>query len=123
MGVWIMVSFFDTIPYEIEQAAKVDGASPLQAFLFVTLPVSSPGIGAAAILAFVFSWNEFFYSLVLTGSSTRTMTVALAGFQGALQLEWGYMSAAAVITILPLFLFVFLTQRLLVSGLTGGALK
>lgn len=123
MGVWIMVSFFDTIPYEIEQAAKVDGASPLQAFLFVTLPVSSPGIGAAAILAFVFSWNEFFYSLVLTGSSTRTMTVALAGFQGALQLEWGYMSAAAVVTILPLFLFVFLTQRLLVSGLTGGALK
>ena len=123
MGVWIMTSFFDTIPHEIEQAAKVDGASPLQAFLFVTLPVASPGIGAAAILAFVFSWNEFFYSLVLTGSSTRTMTVALAGFQGALQLEWGYMAAAAVITIFPLFLFVFLTQRLLVSGLTGGALK
>lgn len=123
MGVWIMTSFFDTIPRDIEQAAKVDGASPLQAFLMVTLPVSGPGIGAAAILAFVFSWNEFFYSLVLTGSSTRTMTVALAGFQGALQLEWGYMSAAAVITILPLFLFVFLTQRLLVSGLTGGALK
>ena len=123
MGVWIMTSFFDTIPREIEQAAMVDGASPLQAFLFVALPVSSPGIGAAAILAFVFSWNEFFYSLVLTGSSTRTMTVALAGFQGALQLEWGYMAAAAVITVFPLFLFVFLTQRLLVSGLTGGALK
>lgn len=123
MGVWIMTSFFDSIPRDIEQAAKVDGASPLQAFLYIALPVSSPGIGAAAILAFIFSWNEFFYSLVLTGSGTRTMTVALAGFQGALQLEWGYMSAAAVITILPLFLFVFLTQRLLVSGLTGGALK
>lgn len=123
MGVWIMTSFFDSIPRDIEQAAKVDGASPMQTFIYVTLPVSSPGIGAAAILAFIFSWNEFFYSLVLTGSGTRTMTVALAGFQGALQLEWGYMSAAAVITILPLFLFVFLTQRLLVSGLTGGALK
>jgi multiple sugar transport system permease protein len=123
MGVWIMTSFFETIPHDIEQAAKVDGASPAQAFFYITLPVSSPGIGAAAILAFIFSWNEFFYSLVLTGSGTRTMTVALAGFQGALQLEWGYMSAAAVITVLPLFMFVFLTQRLLVSGLTGGALK
>lgn len=123
MGVWIMTSFFDTIPSDIEQAAKVDGASPSQAFFYITLPVASPGIGAAAILAFIFSWNEFFYSLVLTGSRTRTMTVALAGFQGALQLEWGYMAAAAVITVLPLFMFVFLTQRLLVSGLTGGALK
>jgi multiple sugar transport system permease protein len=123
MGVWIMTSFFDSIPRDIEQAAKVDGASPLQAFVFVTLPVSSPGIGAAAILAFIFSWNEFFYSLILTGSSTRTMTVALASFQGSQQLEWGYMSAAAVMTVFPLFLFVFLTQRLLVSGLTGGALK
>lgn len=123
MGVWIMTSFFDGVPQDMEQAAKVDGATPLQAFIYITLPVSSPGIGAAAILAFIFSWNEFFYSLVLTGSSTRTMTVALAGFQGALQLEWGYMAAAASITILPLFLFVFLTQRLLVSGLTGGALK
>jgi multiple sugar transport system permease protein len=123
MGVWIMTSFFDRIPRDIEQAAKVDGASPLQAFLYVTLPVSSPGIGAAAILAFIFSWNEFFYSLVLTGSNTRTMTVALASFQGALQLEWGYLAAAAVVTVFPLFLFVFLTQKLLVSGLTGGALK
>lgn len=123
MGVWIMTSFFDRIPRDIEQAAKVDGASPLQAFLFVTLPVSSPGIGAAAILAFIFSWNEFFYSLILTGTNTRTMTVALASFQGSQQLEWGYMSAAAVMTVFPLFLFVFLTQRLLVSGLTGGALK
>jgi multiple sugar transport system permease protein len=123
MGVWIMTSFFDAIPSDIEQAAKVDGASPFQAFIHITLPVASPGIGAAAILAFIFSWNEFFYSLILTGSSTRTMVVALAGFQGALQLEWGYMAAAAVITVLPLFMFVFLTQRLLVSGLTGGALK
>lgn len=123
MGVWIMTAFFETIPIDIEQAAKVDGASPLQAFMFITLPVSSPGVGAAAILAFIFSWNEFFYSLVLTGSGTRTMTVALAGFQGAMQLEWGQMAAAAVLTVLPLFLFVFLTQRLLVSGLTGGALK
>lgn len=123
MGVWIMTSFFDTIPADIEQAAKVDGASPFQAFVYIVLPVASPGIGAAAILAFIFSWNEFFYSLVLTGSNTRTMTVALAGFQGALQLEWGYMAAAAAVTVLPLFMFVFLTQRLLVSGLTGGALK
>ena len=123
MCVWLMTSFFDRVPSELEAAAKVDGANPLQAFLYIVLPVASPGIAAAAILAFIFSWNEFFYALVLTGGATRTMTVAVAGFQGALTLQWGWLAAAATLTILPLLLVVFLTQRLLVTGLTAGALK
>jgi multiple sugar transport system permease protein len=123
MGVWLMTSFFDQVPKELEEAVKVDGGSPLQAFLYVVVPVSSSGLAAAAILASIFSWNEFFYALVLTGMRTRTMTVAVAAFQGAISLQWGQMAAAATLTILPLVIMVSLAQRRLISGLTAGALK
>ena len=121
--VWIMKTFFDEVPPELDEAARIDGASPLSVFARVTLPLAGPGLGAAATLAVIFSWNEFLFSLVLTGAATRTMPVALAAFVGAITLEWGRMAAGATLTIGPIILFTFFAQRILIRGLTGGAVK
>lgn len=121
--VWIVKTFFDEVPVELDEAARIDGASPLGAFARVALPLAGPGLAAAGTLAIIFSWNEFFFSLVLTGAATRTMPVALAAFVGAITLEWGRMAAGATLTIGPIIVFTFLAQRVLVRGLTGGAVK
>jgi multiple sugar transport system permease protein len=121
--VWVMKTFFDEVPVELDEAARIDGASAPLVFARVALPLAGPGLGAAATLAVIFSWNEFFFSLILTGAATRTMPVALAAFVGAITLEWGRMAAAATLAIAPILLFTFLAQRILIRGLTGGAVK
>ena len=123
MIIWLMRSFFRDLPREFEDAAAVDGASQLQTFFLVMLPVAKPGVAAVAILTFLFSWNEFLFSLVLGSSSVTTIPVGLYKFIGYQQIDWGKLSAGAVIMTVPVVAFILLVQRHLIRGLTFGAVK
>lgn len=120
---WLMKSFFDDLPIELEEAARVDGCTIPQAFWAITLPLSLPGLASASIFAFIFSWNEFLFSLVLTGFDTKTLPVAVIGFQASLGVRWGEMSAGATVAIIPVLVFALMVQRYLIRGLTAGAVK
>lgn len=121
--VWVMVPFFESIPRELTEAAVVDGASALRAFVTVVLPLSGPGIVTASILSFVFSWNNFMFSIVLASSRTRTVPVAIYNFISYAQIDWGGLMAAAVVITLPVFALAIVTQRYVIRGLTAGAIK
>ncbi|MBI5033259.1 MAG: carbohydrate ABC transporter permease [Chloroflexi bacterium] len=121
--VWVMVPFFESIPHELEEAARVDGASIFQAFLQIILPISGPGIVTGSILAFVFSWNNFMFSVQLATSNTKTVPVAIYNFIGYAQIDWGGLMAAAVIITFPVLLLALVTQRYVIRGLTAGAVK
>lgn len=121
--IWLMRSFFEDIPGELEEAARVDGASRVGAFLRVALPLSAPGLTATAILCLLFSWNEFLFALVLSGPATRTMPVGVSSFIGTVSIDWGGSSAAAVLAMLPIFVLGLAVQKFLVRGLTMGAVK
>jgi multiple sugar transport system permease protein len=121
--VWVMVPFFESIPQELEEAARVDGASILQAFIQIILPISGPGIVTGAILAFVFSWNNFMFSIQLATSNTKTVPVAIYNFIGYAQIDWGGLMAAAVTITLPVLVLALVTQRYVIRGLTAGAVK
>lgn len=123
MTVWLMSAFFREIPPEIEEAARVDGCSPLEAFLRVILPLAVPGLIAAGILAFIFSWNEFPIALALTSRETATVPVAIARFAQQYETQHAQMAAASVISTIPAVLLMFLGQRFIVRGLTMGAVK
>jgi multiple sugar transport system permease protein len=121
--VWVMVPFFETIPLSLEEAARVDGASVAQTFIRIMLPISGPGIVTGAILAFVFSWNNFMFSVVLATNRTKTLPVAVYNFISYAQIDWGGLMAAAVVITLPVLVLALLTQRYVVRGLTAGAVK
>jgi multiple sugar transport system permease protein len=121
--VWVMVPFFESIPRELTEAAVVDGASSLRTFVAVVLPLSVPGIVTAAILSFVFSWNNFMFSIVLASNRTRTVPVAIYNFISYAQIDWGGLMAAAVVITLPVLLLAIITQRYVIRGLTAGAVK
>ncbi len=121
--VWVMVPFFESIPQELEEAARVDGASILQSFIRIILPISGPGIVTSAILAFVFSWNNFMFSIQLAPNRTRTVPVAIYNFIAYAQIDWGGLMAAAVTITLPILILALVTQRYVVRGLTAGAVK
>jgi multiple sugar transport system permease protein len=121
--VWVMVPFFESIPRELTEAAVMDGASALRAFVMVVLPLSGPGIVTAAILSFVFSWNNFMFSIVLASSRTRTVPVAIYNFISYAQIDWGGLMAAAVVITLPVLVLAIVTQRYVIRGLTAGAVK
>jgi len=121
--VWIMISFFENVPRELEEAAFVDGATRLGAFMRVILPLSAPGIVAASILAFIFSWNQFLFSLVLSGPNTRPVPVAVFNFITYGQIDFGGLGAAAVLITLPVIILTLVIQRWIVTGLTMGAVK
>ena len=121
--IWVMVPFFEDIPVELEEAARVDGASILNSFLRVVLPISGPGMVTASILAFVFSWNNFMFSIVLATNRTKTLPVAIFNFISYAQIDWGGLMAAAVVITLPVLVLALLTQRYVVHGLTLGAVK
>ena len=120
---WIMISFFEDVPVELEEAAFVDGSSRIGAFWRIILPLSAPGIVAAGILAFIFSWNQFLFSLVLSGPNTRPVPVAVFNFISYGQIDFGGLGAAAVLITLPVILLTLLIQRYIVTGLTMGAVK
>ena len=121
--IWIMISFFEEVPIELEQAAYVDGASKLGTFLRIVLPLSMPGVVAASILAFIFSWNQFLFSLVLSGPTTKPVPVAVFNFISYGSIDFGGLGAAAVLITLPVIVLTLLIQRYIVSGLTMGAVK
>ncbi len=121
--VWVMVPFFESIPRELTEAAVVDGASAVRTFITIVLPLSGPGIVTASILSFVFSWNNFMFSIVLASSRTRTVPVAIYNFISYAQIDWGGLMAAAVVITLPVLALAIVTQRYVIRGLTAGAIK
>src|SRR5687767_11730238 len=126
LAIYVLVAFFREIPWDLEQAASVDGATPYQAFTKVILPLAAPGVFTAAILVFIFAWNDFVFAISLTSSdASRTVPAALAFFTGESQFTapTGAIAAAAVIVTVPIIVFVLLFQRRIVSGLTSGAVK
>jgi multiple sugar transport system permease protein len=121
--VYIMMGYFDSLPIELEEAALVDGLTAIGAFRRITLPLSVPGIATAGILAFIFSWNNFMFALVLSGAHTKTLPVAIFDFVGYASIDWGGLMAASTVVTLPIIVIALLTQKYIVSGLTAGATK
>jgi multiple sugar transport system permease protein len=122
--VWMMRSFFQEIPIDLEEAAMVDGASRLRAFWHVMLPLAAPGLAATAIFAIIVTYNEFFFALTLTSTpAAATLPVGTAALIGKTQTLFGEMAAAGVVATAPIVLFALLVQRHLVRGLTMGAVK
>lgn len=120
---WFLIGFFDEVPRELEDQAMVDGYTRFQAFYKVVLPVIRPGLAGAAIFAFVLSWNDMFYALILTGGESRTLPVAIAGYWTFRGIEMGKMAVAILIAIVPVLIAAFFVQKYLVKGLGGGAVK
>jgi multiple sugar transport system permease protein len=127
LAIYTLVAFFREIPFELEQAAQVDGATPTQAFRKVIVPLAAPGMFTAAILVFIFAWNDFVFAITLTSSKEGAQTVpaALAFFTGESQFTapTGSIAAAAILVTIPIILFVLFFQRRIVAGLTSGAVK
>src|SRR6476619_960257 len=126
LGIYTLSAFFREIPWELEKAAKVDGATPFQAFVRVIAPLAAPGMVTTAILVFLFCWNEFLLAISLTSTiAARTAPAALAFFNGSSQftVPTGSISAAAVVITIPIIIFVLFFQRRIVAGLTSGAVK
>ena len=126
LGIYTLSAFFREIPWELEKAAKVDGATPFQAFVRVIAPLAAPGMVTTAILVFLFCWNEFLLAITLTSTiAARTAPAALAFFTGSSQfaVPTGSISAAAVVITIPIIIFVLFFQRRIVAGLTSGAVK
>ncbi len=126
LAIYTLVAFFREIPWELEQAAQVDGATPWQAFTRIILPLAAPGVFTAAILVFIFAWNDFVFAITLTSSdAARTVPAALAFFTGESQFSapTGNIAAAAVLVTIPIIIFVLIFQRRIVAGLTAGAVK
>ena len=126
LAIYVLVAFFREIPWDLDQAAQVDGATQFQAFRKVIVPLAAPGVFTAAILVFIFAWNDFLFAISLTSSdASRTVPAALAFFTGESQFTepTGNIAAAAVIVTVPIIVFVLLFQRRIVSGLTAGAVK
>lgn len=123
-ALWLLVGFIHTVPLEIEEAARVDGANKLQVFYKVVLPITAPGIVAVAIYTFINVWNEFLYSLIMINSSSKmTIAVALRSLTGQEVLDWGVMMAASTIVVLPSVIFFMLIQKRIAGGLAQGAVK
>jgi multiple sugar transport system permease protein len=123
LSIWLMASFFESVPDELEEAAKVDGASRLGALWHVVLPVVSGGLAVTAIFAFLASWNEFLFSLLLTSVRAQTTPIVIANFQTQFGLDWGAMTALAAVYSIPVILLTLALQRHIVAGLTLGAVK
>ncbi len=121
--VWIMYGFFQEIPEALEESAMIDGCSRIGALRRITLPLVAPGLAAAATMCIIFSWNEFLYAMILTGTSAKTMPVAITGFVTNRGIYWSKVAACASVIILPVLIFALATQKFLIRGLTLGAVK
>lgn len=123
LTVWLMKGFFDEIPTALEESAAIDGHGLLSTFFRVTLPLVAPGLAVSAVFCFIFSWNEFIFALMLTGSNAQTATVAVMSFWSSDAVQWGRIMAGSFIILIPGIIFVFACQRWLVRGLTMGSVK
>ena len=124
LTIWILVAFFRELPKDLEEAARVDGATTIQAFQKVIVPLAAPGVFTTAILTFIFAWNEFlFANTFLFDASTQPVTVVIPQFATVYTVDYGAQAAAAVVVTVPLVILVLIFQRRIVSGLTAGAVK
>jgi len=121
--IWMMRSFFNDVSYEIIEATQIDGASGLQSFFQVVLPLVKPGLVSTALLSMVFAWNEFFFAVSLSYTKAATLPVYMSSYMTQEGLFWAKMSAAATISIIPVIILGWFTQKQLVRGLTMGAVK
>jgi multiple sugar transport system permease protein len=122
-AIWLMVSFFQDIPRELEESARLDGYSRLDVLRKVVLPLAAPGIAVTAIFCLIFSWNEFLFAYILTRDAARTITVGVESFFSLRGILWGPIAAAATISVVPMLIFVLILQRYMVRGLTFGAVR
>ncbi len=120
---WLMVGFFKDLPPELEEAARLDGCSRLHALIRVLTPSVRSGIATCAIFAFIMAWNEFFYALIVSGMDTKPASVEIQGFISSAGVNWGELSAAAFLVVLPALTFTIFAQRGLLRGLTSGSVK
>lgn len=126
LAVWTLSAFFRELPWDLDKAARIDGATPFQAFLHIIVPLAAPGVVTAAILVFIFAWNDFLFAISLTSTNAaRTVPAAIAFFTGSSRFEQptGAIAAASVVVTMPVILLVLLFQRRIVAGLTAGAVK
>jgi multiple sugar transport system permease protein len=126
LAIWTLSAFFREIPWDLDKAARVDGATPLQAFRRVIVPLAAPGVFTAAILVFIFAWNDFLFAISLTSTNNaRTVPAAIAFFTGSsrYELPTGSIAAASVVVTIPVMIMVLVFQRRIVAGLTAGAVK
>jgi len=126
LAIWTLSAFFREIPWDLDQAARVDGATPFQAFRHVIAPLAAPGVVTSAILVFIFAWNDFLFAISLTSTNdARTVPAAIAFFTGAsrYELPTGSIAAASVVVTVPVMFLVLAFQRRIVAGLTAGAVK
>jgi len=121
--IWILKGFFEGIPQELERAAAVDGASPLQVFRFVILPISLPPLFATGVFAFIESWNEFFFAIILTRIHVKTVPIAIAEFSGQYTTLYGQMLASAVLASLPVVVLAIVFRKFILEGFVEGAVK
>ena len=121
--IWLMQTFFEAVPPALEEAAYIDGCGVWQAFRRIALPLAAPGLAATAVLCFVFSWNDFFYALILTRTQAVTAPVAIVNFLQYEGWEWTKIAAAGTLVALPVVVFTVLVRRYLVRGLTAGGVK
>ncbi|MGB9808434.1 MAG: carbohydrate ABC transporter permease [Caldanaerobacter sp.] len=123
-AIWMLINFINEIPVEIEESGMIDGASPLQIFLRLIIPLLLPGLGATAIFTFITSWNEFMFALIfLQSPKLVTVPVALSGLITEYLVLWGPMSAGGIISLIPILLFAILMQDYIIKGLTLGSIK
>ena len=122
-AIWLLFGFYKQIPVELEEAAVVDGASPLQVFFRVLLPLMKSGYAVAGIFTFRIAWNEFILALLLTGRTSRTLPVGAAGFITDTGVEWGRIMAMGTLIVIPPLLFTFFAARQIIAGMTAGAVK
>ena len=122
-AVWLIRSFFKEVPRELDDASRIDGCGHLGTLRHVYIPLAAPGIAATAILTAIWIWNELTIALTLTFSDAQTITVAVASFRGYTSINWGQMSAASIVAIVPMLVFAVFAQKYIVKGLTLGSLK
>jgi len=121
--VWSMWTFFNEVPQDLLEVARIDGASIYQIFYRIFLPLSTPGLTTTAIIVFLMSWNEFLFALILTRGATKTIPVGIIDLISYEGVNWGLVSSGAVLMLLPMLLFAYLSRKYIVKGLLGGALK
>jgi len=121
--IWILKGFFESVPMELERAAAVDGATPLQTFQFIVLPISLPPLFATGVFAFIESWNEFFFAIILTRINVKTAPIAIAEFSGQYQTLYGQMLASAVLASIPVVVLAIIFRRFILEGFVEGAVK
>lgn len=123
MAVWMLVTFFRSIPEDLDQAAVLDGANHLQVLWIVIIPIARPMLASVAIIVFIYSWNEFLLAFILTARNSQTVPVAVASLAGTMSFDWPLIAAVSVASMIPALIFVGFAQRHIVSGLGSGAVK